>query len=48
MAKSVVPDGYEDRVRRAVAHYWTTLDSQSSRQRGGDADRAMRAPAPQT
>lgn len=31
------------RVKRAVAHYWTTLEEQSQRQRSGDADRGARA-----
>jgi hypothetical protein len=34
---------FEDRVREAVAHYWTTLDQQAARQSRRDADRGRRA-----
>lgn len=39
----LVPSDYPDRVSKAVAHYWCTLDEQSGRQRSGDADRGGRA-----
>jgi hypothetical protein len=39
----LVPDGYESRIHKAVAHYWQTLERQSKRQRSGDADRGGRA-----
>ena len=38
-----LPTNYEVQVRAAVAHYWRTLDLQSSKQRSGDADRGRRA-----
>jgi hypothetical protein len=40
---SVVLQGYEVRVRKAVAHYWHTLGAQASRQRSREADRGTRA-----
>jgi hypothetical protein len=36
-------NGLEDLTRHAVAHYWNTLEKQSSKQRGGDADRGGRS-----
>lgn len=39
----LVPDNYTTYLKKAVAHYWRTLDRQSSRQRTGDADRGGRA-----
>lgn len=38
-----LPSGYEQQVRAAVAHYWTTLSQQGAKQRSGDADRGGRA-----
>ena len=35
--------GWEELARQAVAHYWSTLEGQGSRQREGDADRGGRA-----
>lgn len=44
MSDSLIPAGYEERVRAAVAHYWTTLLRQSSKQSSGaDADRGNRS-----
>lgn len=40
---TVVPDDYDQHVRAAVAHYWTTLKRQSAQQTSGDADRGARA-----
>ncbi|MGH7788760.1 MAG: PaeR7I family type II restriction endonuclease [Candidatus Binatia bacterium] len=40
---SVVPRGYEERVKKAVSHYWRTLGSQASKQRSKAADRGKRA-----
>jgi len=34
---------YANHVAEAVKHYWTTLDSQSAKQQGGDADRGGRS-----
>jgi Restriction endonuclease XhoI len=34
---------FEDRVKAAVAHYWTTLAKQSAKQQSKDADRGARA-----
>ena len=42
MATSVVPRGYENRVKRAVAHYWTTLGAQARKQGVGGSDRGNR------
>lgn len=39
----IVPPEYEARLRRAVAHYWTTRLTQGTRQKAGDADRGARA-----
>lgn len=39
---AVLPDGYEERTRQAVKHYWRTLGSQASKQKGKDADRGNR------
>ncbi len=39
----LVPKDYATHVKRAVAHYWQTLERQSKRQRKGDADRGARA-----
>ncbi len=38
-------DGTDALLRAAVAHYWTTLERQSAKQQGGDADRGGRAAA---
>ncbi|XXY22158.1 PaeR7I family type II restriction endonuclease [Sorangium sp. So ce216] len=38
-----LPSGYEQRVRAAIAHYWTTLSQQGAKQRAGNADRGGRA-----
>lgn len=40
---STVPSNYAELTRSAVAQYWSTLESQGNRQRGGDADRGSRA-----
>lgn len=40
---SVIPEGYEERVRQAVSHYWRTLAAQASKQRAGEGDRGTRA-----
>ena len=42
MATNIVPKGYEIRIKRAVAHYWTTLAAQANRQGINDADRGNR------
>lgn len=34
---------FEDHLRKAVAHYWQTLESQSAKQVKGEADRGQRA-----
>ncbi|MFZ0887914.1 MAG: PaeR7I family type II restriction endonuclease [Candidatus Binataceae bacterium] len=34
---------FDDRLRDAVAHYWTTLLKQSEKQKAGEADRGNRA-----
>ena len=39
----LVPNDYATHVKRAVAHYWQTLERQSKSQRNGDADRGARA-----
>jgi restriction endonuclease XhoI-like protein len=39
----LVPADFTTRVSKAVAHYWRTLEEQSSRQKKGDADRGSRA-----
>jgi hypothetical protein len=36
-------DGLDQLTHEAVAHYWSTLNSQSEKQRQGDADRGGRA-----
>lgn len=36
-------DGLDELTHEAVAHYWTTLNRQSAKQRGGDADRGGRS-----
>jgi hypothetical protein len=38
----VIPPGYEEHARKAVAHYWQTLGMQTSKQSAGDADRGNR------
>jgi hypothetical protein len=38
----VVPPGYEEYARKAVAHYWQTLGAQTSKQGTADADRGNR------
>ncbi len=43
MTRTLVPSGYEDRVRKAVRHYWSTLDAQAHRQKSSDSDRGHRA-----
>lgn len=40
---TLVPSDYRNRVAKAIAHYWRTLEEQSGRQRTGDADRGARA-----
>ncbi|WP_309892829.1 PaeR7I family type II restriction endonuclease [Archangium sp.] len=40
---SVTLTDYENRTRKAVAHYWKTLSEQSARQAKGDADRGRRS-----
>lgn len=39
---SVLPR-FEPLLKRAVAHYWRTLNEQSAKQKAGDADRGARA-----
>jgi hypothetical protein len=39
---TVLPQ-FEHRLRKAVRHYWRTLDDQSAKQAQGDADRGRRA-----
>jgi restriction endonuclease XhoI-like protein len=39
----LLPDEYRSLLAKAVAHYWSTLRSQSDRQRGTDSDRGARA-----
>jgi hypothetical protein len=39
---SVLPP-FEPLLKRAVAHYWRTLNEQSAKQKSGDADRGGRA-----
>jgi hypothetical protein len=41
-AVPVVPPGYEEYARKAVAHYWQTLGVQTGKQSAGDADRGNR------
>src|ERR1700691_6009623 len=38
----VVPPGYEEYARKAVAHYWQTLGVQTNKQGAADADRGNR------
>jgi hypothetical protein len=40
--RSAVPQ-IEELLKKAVAHYWRTLDRQSDKQKTGDADRGARA-----
>jgi hypothetical protein len=39
---TLVPEDYEARAKNAISHYWSTLQKQSTRQLGGDADRGNR------
>jgi hypothetical protein len=41
VAGAVLPEGYEAQARRAVAHYWATLQAQAGKQ-GEDGDRGNR------
>jgi hypothetical protein len=42
MQNITVPNGYEDRIKRAVAHYWMTLGTQAGKQTATDSDRGNR------